>query len=134
MTDATACWGKSLLRCVSQATKCCVLTAQLTWSILLVQLAAMLTQEWMVTVKDVAGITGTGIKWELYDVVCFLTSTYGSGAAPASSTKSVPLSVEHALHFDLDLGFAMAASPCVLTATICLQQMQMNLANTTKPS
>ena len=53
------------------------------------QLAAMLTQEWLVTVKDVAGITGAGIKFDLYDVVLFLTSTYGSGAAPASSTKSV---------------------------------------------
>ena len=55
----------------------------------------MLTQEWMVTVKDVAGITGAGIKFDLYDVVLFLTSTYGSGAALASSTKSVQSSADH---------------------------------------
>jgi hypothetical protein len=123
VTAAKTCWAGSYSRkLVAQAMsakllECCMLAALLT-SILFVQLAAMLTQEWMVTIKDVAGITGAGIKWELYDVVCFLTSTYGSGAAPASSAKSVPLSVGHALHFDLDLGFAMAVSPSVLPATI----------------
>ncbi len=57
----------------------------------------MLRQQWQMTLFNLEDFNSqTVIQWALYDAVLLLTSTYGSGAAPAAANRS-GLSDNHAL-------------------------------------